>query len=249
MTEAGPGLIERFRTARADPGLALLEGFHPLKHAVRFGAGIEVAVAPETAPLATLAERLAPDLGPWLARHLTLAAPALFAQLASLEVGVVAIAKRPAMKLDQLLAGGGPGPLVLLEQPRHLGNVGAAVRVAAAAGAAAVLTTGRLDPWHPAALRGAAGLHYAIPVARIGGLPAMARPLVAFDPAGEPLRLDRLPADAILAFGSERRGLSGELRARAERHLALPMRPGVSSLNLATAVAAVLYAWRLSRGG
>jgi len=36
--------------------------------------------------------------------------------------------------------------------------------------------------------------------------------------------------------------LSDALVARADLRLALPMRPGVSSLNLATSVAAVLYA-------
>ncbi len=249
MSDAGPRLIERFRAARADPGRAVLEGFHPLKHAIRFGAAVELAVAPPAAPLAELAGRLAPELGPWLDRHLTPVAPAIFQQLASFEPEVLAIARRPAVEVDRLLAGGGPAPLVLLEKPSHLGNLGAAVRVAAAAGAAGVLTTGRLDPWHPVALRGAAGLHYALPVARIGELPPTARPLIALAPEGEPLRFDQLPADAILAFGSERRGLSPELRAHAGRCLALPMRPGVSSLNLATAVAAVLYAWRLGRSG
>jgi TrmH family RNA methyltransferase len=249
LTEDGPALIERLRAARADPCLAVLEGFHPLKHALRFGAEIEFAVTSRAAPLAALAERVAPELRPWLARNAIPAEPALFGRLAPLELGVIAVAKRPAVEPEQLLAGGGAAPIVLLEQPCHLGNVGAAVRVAAAADAAAVLTTGRLDPWHPAALRGSAGLHYALPVARISELPAMTRPLVALDPEGEPLRFDDLPADAILAFGSERCGLSPELLASAERRLALPMRPGVSSLNLATAVAAVLYAWRLRRCG
>jgi RNA methyltransferase, TrmH family len=41
--------------------------------------------------------------------------------------------------------------------------------------------------------------------------------------------------------------VSASLRDRADSVVALPMRPGVSSLNLATAAAAVLYAWRLSR--
>ena len=36
--------------------------------------------------------------------------------------------------------------MIFVEAPRRLGNLGAAIRVAAAAGAAAVLTTG--DPWH-----------------------------------------------------------------------------------------------------
>ena len=62
-----------------------------------------------------------------------------------------------------------------------------------------------------------------------------------------------LPDDAVLVVGSERDGVGPVLRARADAVLSLPMRPGVSSLNLATAVAAVLYRWRLlqprGRGG
>jgi TrmH family RNA methyltransferase len=242
MSEAEANLIGRLRTARADPARAVLEGFHPLKHALRFGAVIELALAARAAPLAMLAERLAPDLGPWLEAHLTLVAPALLERLAPAAVDLLAIARRPAVDIDGLLTRA-DAPLVFLENPSHLGNLGAAVRAAAAAGAAGVLTTGRLDPWHPAALRGAAGLHYALPVARIEALPPTGRPLIALDSSGEPLRPGRLPADAILAFGSERFGLSPQLRARAGQCLALPMRPGVSSLNLATAVAVVLYAF------
>ncbi len=64
--------------------------------------------------------------------------------------------------------------------------------------------------------------------------------LLAIDPDGEPLRPGSIPTAALLAFGGERQGLSPELRARAERRLALPMRPRVSSLNLAMAVAVAL---------
>ena len=66
-----------------------------------------------------------------------------------------------------------------------MGNMGACVRVAAAAGAAAVLTTGDNDPWAPEALRGAAGLHFALPVAAVEGPPAGDRALVAVDPEGD----------------------------------------------------------------
>jgi len=243
-----PALIERFRRARADAELAVLEGFHPLKHALRFGAAIEVACAPQSEPLAALAERLAPDLGRWLKHHLALVPPEVFRQLAPVPpaTGVLAIARRPEVDLAALLAASGELPLVLLENPSHPGNLGAAVRAAAAAGAAAVLTTGRLEPWQPAALRGSAGLHYALPVTRLDGLPEMPRPLLAIDPAGEPLRLGSIPSGAVLAFGAERQGLGPELRARAQRCLAIPMRAGISSLNLATAVAIALYAWRLT---
>ena len=73
-----------------------------------------------------------------------------------------------------------------------------------------------------------------------------AGPLLALDPDGEPLAPAELPARALLAFGTERYGLSDELLARADARVSIPMRAGVSSLNLATSVAAVLFAWRLS---
>ena len=147
-----------------------------------------------------------------------------------------------------MLADPRPLPVVLLEDPRDLGNMGACVRVAAAADVAGVLTTGSHDPWHPDALRGAAGLHFALPVARLEQLArcALDRPLLALDPEGEPLRPRELPPRAVLAFGTERYGLSDELAARADARISIPMRPGVSSLNLATSVAAVLFAWRLT---
>ena len=52
----------------------------------------------------------------------------------------------------------------------------------------------------------------------------------------------------LLAFGAERAGLSGELMATAERRVSIPMSAGVSSLNLATAVAVVLYSWKFGPG-
>ena len=60
--------------------------------------------------------------------------------------------------------------------------------------------------------------------------------------AGEPLSGGSLPRDACYLFGSERSGLSDAMLARATHTVRIPMRDGVSSLNLATAVAIVLYA-------
>jgi RNA methyltransferase, TrmH family len=248
-----------FREARRDPGLAVLEGLHALKHALRFGA--EVTCVAITAPerVQELAGALAPDVVRRIGAEAHTLAGEDFATLAPLPppTGVIAIARRPAVSVEELLANPRAAPIVLLEGPRDLGNLGAGVRVAAAAEAAGVLASGVHDPWDPTALRGSAGLHYALPVAHLGeerlewlsaaaGRAAYERPLVAVDPEGEPLRPARLPARAILAFGAERRGLSPELLARADAKVSLPMRAGVSSLNLATSVAALLYAWRLS---
>ncbi len=244
-------LIPRFGRARRDRSLAVLEGFHPLKHALRFGANVLEVVTCDAADLARLTAALAPDLGD---RALTLARQVdrrVFDQLAPLapSTGVMAIAERPAVDPAAVLAMPAPSPVVLLEDPRDLGNMGACVRVAAAADVAGVLSTGSHDPWHPDALRGAAGLHYAVPVCRLERLETLdglQRPLLAIDPAGDPLDPAELDAHAVLAFGTERYGLSDELTARASARVSIPMRPGVSSLNLATSVAAVLFAWRLS---
>jgi RNA methyltransferase, TrmH family len=240
-------LIRRFRAARRDTGLAVLEGFHAVKHALRFGADVLDAVAADPAQLKELAGELAPDLGDSLSARTTPVSAETVGALVpqAPRTGVVAIARRPEVDLAAVLAEPRPEPLVLLEDPRTMGNMGACVRVAAAADATGVLTTGPNDPWHPDALRGAAGLHFALPVAAVGDLPQGDRPLIAIDPEGEDLRPADLPPRAILAFGTERYGLSDALLERADARLGIPMRAGVSSLNLATAVASVLFAQRL----
>jgi TrmH family RNA methyltransferase len=103
---------------------------------------------------------------------------------------------------------------------------------------------GGLDPWRPTAVRGGAGLQFALPTLRLRHLPPHDRPLVAVTAGGGPLRPGALPPRALLAFGSERRGLAPELRQAAVLTVGIPMREGVSSLNLATAVAVALYVGR-----
>ncbi|HEY5709830.1 MAG TPA: TrmH family RNA methyltransferase [Solirubrobacterales bacterium] len=242
-------LVQRFRAARRDRGLAVLEGFHALKHALRFGAEIVVAVASDPKELERLAAELAPDLAGSLTGRVEQVSAGEIERMVphAPRTGAVAIARRPPVDVAAVLAEERPAPVVLLEDPRTMGNMGACVRVAAAADAAAVLTTGSNDPWHPEALRGAAGLHFALPVAPVEALPGSDRPLVAIDPDGEDADLRDLSPRSILAFGTERYGLSEELLDRADARLAIPMREGVSSLNLATAVAAVLFARRLLR--
>lgn len=226
--------------ARATRGLVVLEGFHAIKHAIRFGGEILGAWTADPGEVENLLERLAPDV----------LIPVEVVDIQALkEVAprgqIVAVARRPVQPdPDTVLAG--PGHVVLLEDPRHLGNLGAVIRVAAAAGAAGVMTTGRHNPWHPDALRGSAGLHFGLPVHHIRTVRTQGRDLVALDPAGVPLAPQEFPAAAVLAFGTERDGLSDELLAQAQRRVALPMSAGVSSLNLATAVAATLYALKLA---
>ena len=62
---------------------------------------------------------------------------------------------------------------------------------------------------------------------------------------GDALPDFHIPDRALLAFGTERQGLSKELLGVADHRVSIPMENGVSSLNLATSVAVILYHWKL----
>ena len=237
-------LIDRFRQARRDTSLAVMDGLHAVKHGLRFGAETLELVSPDVDAALLLAAEVAPDISARLAGELTQVSDADFRRLSPVppDTGVIAIARRPSVSVADALGGPPGSPVVLLENPRNPFNIGAAVRVAAAAGAAGLLVTGTQDPWHPAAIVSAAGLQFALPVARADGIPDISRPIIAVDPQGEPMPWGAVPPGAILAFGTERHGASPELLSRASRRLSIPMTPGVSSLNLATSVAVTLYA-------
>ncbi|MCX5606899.1 MULTISPECIES: RNA methyltransferase [unclassified Streptomyces] len=237
-------VVRQWREAVGQDGLVLLDGFHALKHALRFGAEVRMAVAEDPGAVRALAGELAPDVEADVAR-LVRAAP-LKGLLARVHpTGVAALAVRPdrAAGLAALRRLPRPAPVVVLDNPRNLGNVGAVVRLAAGFGATGVVTRGDLDPWHPNVVRAGAGLHYATTVERLGLDELPPGPLYALDPEGEDIRTLTLPDDALLAFGSERHGISPELRQRADHLVSLPMRPQVSSYNLATSVAMTLFHW------
>lgn len=214
-----------------------LEGFHAVKHALRFAPQLVESITVRDVDAATaLANQLAPDITVALVERAAVGA-------VEHPTGVEATAQQPADARRVLTSRS--TPMVLLDAPRHPGNAGAVIRVAAAAGASGVGMTGSLDPWHPAVLRGSAGLHFALPV--LTADPAdITGPFLVLDAEGA--ELTTVPDDAVLVVGSERSGVSAPLRRRADAVVRLPMRDGVSSLNLATATAAVLYGWRLSGG-
>ncbi|MFE3201301.1 TrmH family RNA methyltransferase [Embleya sp. NPDC055664] len=231
----------RVRRLAAVPGTVLLDGFHAVKHALRFGAAISLVVTTDRAAVRTLADELAADVGEHLDETAIEVPEALLRELVPRAgpTGVLAFARRP----EPATPGERAAPVVLLENPRNLGNVGAVIRLAAGFGAAAVLTTGDLDPWHPHVIRGSAGLHFATEVARVGLDELPDGPLFVLDPEGDDLRATDIPDDAVLAFGTERHGVSAALRGRADRRVAIPMRPKVSSYNLATSVGMALFRW------
>lgn len=237
----------RRRWEAAGPGAVLLDGLHALKHALRFGAGVRVAVCRDRAGVLGLVGELAPDVAVAFGEIVEEVPEGVFRELVPRghPTGVAALAGRRGRgeNLAALAAEPRSAPVVLLDNPRNLGNVGAVVRLAAGFGATGVVTTGDLDPWHPNVVRAGAGLHYATAVERVAADALPGGPLFALDPEGEDIRGVTVPDGAVLAFGSERHGLSDGVRERADRLVALPMRPQVSSYNLATSVAMTLFHW------
>ena len=218
----------------------LLEGFHTVKHALRFGAEVRPLLTTNLADAVALAESHAPDLVAAFEQANEVDRATFVREVGRTHpTGVAGFADRPELPFDR------NAPVVLLDNPRNLGNFGAAIRVAAGLDAGGVISTGDVDPWHPNVLRGSAGLHFALPVARAESLD-FAGELIAFDADGDLLK-GPIPDNAVLAFGSERHGLSAEVRQRATRIVRLPMRDKVSSYNLTTSVAMGLYHWAIHR--
>ncbi|MEU5696005.1 TrmH family RNA methyltransferase [Actinosynnema sp. NPDC020468] len=274
----------------------LLEGFHPVKHALRFGAVVEGLVVVDLDAAVGLARSHAPELVDVLRERARVVDAREFVGIVgrSNNTGVAGWVERP---VDRGIVERS-SPVVLLDNPRNLGNFGAVIRVAAGLGAGGVFSLGDVDPWHPTVIRGSAGLHFALPVGRVdladvvgapgvgggagdgggagsvaevggpgaggsdvgaggpgvGGVAGVGRSgaglggtVIAFDAGGVDLRGVRISDDAVLAFGSERHGLSAAVRGRADLVVSLPMRDKVSSYNLTTSVAMGLYHWELFR--
>ena len=238
-------LVDLFQRARSDSTLAVIEGVQALKHASRFKAEIEKIITCDIHLLETLLDELAPDVKDTILSLTEEVSEPTFARLSPQppRTKTITLAKRRSYAitdLDKLK------PVVLLEDPRDLENIGAVIRVAAAADVAGVCITGPAEVWHPAVIRGAAGLHFALPVMNVEGIDDVrgTRKVVALDPAGQDSTKTSVPDNAVLLFGTERHGISPKLLQSSDAVVRLPMKAGVSSLNLATSVAATLYSIR-----
>lgn len=227
------------RKARRKSGSTLLDGPHLLQAALDAGVAIKKLVFSETAAGSTLAawcQRL-PDTPAYVLPD------ALFNAIAPVDtpvglLGVIDIPQAP----DSFHA----GCIVLLENVQDPGNLGAILRVAAAAGVDAVhLSQGCSDAWSPKCLRGGQGAHFLLAIHENADLPALAH---AF---GGPVYAASLGANASLfdldlcgsvgfAFGNEGAGLSPQLCEAAQPFI-IPMPGKVESLNVATAAAVCLF--------
>ena len=148
---------------------------------------------------------------------------------------------------------GVPRRVLVLENLQDPGNVGTALRTAAAMAADLVVLTGRCaDPWQPKTVRGAMGALFRQPMLELE-LPELIRRLEEWD---LPLYGAALAEDArdirdmdldrcAVAIGNEGNGLSPEILDQCREKLIIPMSPGSESLNAAVAASIVL--WEMAR--
>lgn len=234
-------LIDLFQRSRSTTNNAVIEGVQALKHAARFDAEFAHIITCDIELLTRLLSELAPDISNMILSQAEEVDETVFSRLSPQppRTKVIALAKRKVYT-NQIVEES--RPVVFLENPRDLENIGAVIRVSAAANAAAVVASGSVDIWHPAIIRGAAGLHYAVPVLN-DSLENIShgRPVLALDPTGEEITEKSVLKNSVLIFGTERHGIAKTTLEKAGRIVRLPMKPGVSSLNLATSVAATLY--------
>jgi tRNA (cytidine/uridine-2'-O-)-methyltransferase len=135
---------------------------------------------------------------------------------------------------------------VALYQPDIAGNVGTILRTAACLGAGVDLIEPMGFPWSDRALA-RAGMDYraATEVKRHADWEAFAAAatgrLVLFTTRGA-VRLDeaRFAAGDVLLFGSESAGVPDAVHAAAALRVAIPMRPGLRSLNVAVSTGIAL---------
>jgi len=234
-------IIKEFLGARKSDDQVILEGFHPIKHALRFGAGIEKIYTNDFDNLQKLIQTKSPDLTDQFQEKIQVIDNQVYNQLSKHppKTSAIAIAQKPEYFLEKILQQ--KGRIVFLENVRSLDNLGAVIRVCAARGIQAVLMSGTFDPFHSTCLRASRGLHFAIPVIKISEFPQTSKSIIVFDENGKSLKENNLQEDAILVFGSERVGVSESIKKNTDQIISIPMRSKVSSLNLATSVAIAIY--------
>lgn len=146
-----------------------------------------------------------------------------------------------------------PGLVAILEEVRDPGNAGTIIRAADAAGADAVVLTGRsVDPYNPKVVRSTTGSLFHVPVSvgvtladTIERAKTLGYTVLAADVSGDDLPVVRaegmLDGPTAWVFGNEARGLTADDLALVDRAVKVPIYGQAESMNLATAASVCLY--------
>jgi TrmH family RNA methyltransferase len=245
------------KDVRAETGLFLLEGPQAVREAIEYRPELlrELYVTP------TAAARYALDDAPvdtWFVTEQVLDAMADTVT----PQGVVAVCQQFPTSVKDVFPdagaglearGGLPGIVAILEEVRDPGNAGTIIRAADAAGADAVVLTGRsVDPYNPKVVRSTTGSLFHVPVSvgvtladAVSRARGLGYTILAADVSGDDL--PEVRADGMLdgptawVFGNEARGLTTEDLALVDRAVKVPIYGKAESMNLATAASVCLY--------
>ncbi|WP_440709586.1 TrmH family RNA methyltransferase [Herbiconiux sp. YIM B11900] len=166
--------------------------------------------------------------------------------------GFVAVCRQFPTAVKDIFAAA-PRLIAVLEEVRDPGNAGTIIRAADAAGADAVILTGRsVDLYNPKVVRSTTGSLFHLPVAveatlddvvsrsRAEGLQTLAADIKG-DDLLDVRTAGLLGARTAWVFGNEARGLPDEHLTLVDRAVSLPIYGQAESLNLATAASVCLY--------
>lgn len=238
------------RSARQETGLFLLEGPQAAREVLAYRSEtlVELFATPTAMEKHTDIRDAATDAG----IEVVFTTEAVLDAMADTVTpqGIVAVARQSPTSVRDVFAAS-PRLVAICEEVRDPGNLGTIIRAADAAGADAVVLTGRtVDPYNPKVVRATTGSLFHLPVAvgvdlstAVERAHAAGVRVVAADVGGG----DFLASRALLAeptawlFGNEARGLDDEALALADLSLRLPIYGAAESLNLATAASVCLY--------
>jgi len=240
------------RSARTDAGLFLLEGPQAVREALAYQPDgiVDLYATPSVMEKHVELRERAAAVGV----EVTYASESVLVAMADTVTpqGIVAVARQTPASADDVFASA-PKLIAICEQVRDPGNLGTIIRAADAAGADAVVLTGRtVDPYNPKVVRSTTGSLFHLPIVTGADLVdvihrarAVGMRVVAADVKGDDLLEARargeLSQPTAWLFGNEARGLEDDALALADGALRLPIFGKAESLNLATAASVCLY--------
>jgi len=238
------------RSARQETGLFLLEGPQAAREALAYRPDtlVELFATPSALDRHPELRASADDAG----LEVVYASEAVLEAMADTVTpqGIVAVARQSPSSVRDIFAAS-PRLVAICEEVRDPGNLGTIIRAADAAGADAIVLTGRtVDPYNPKVVRSTTGSLFHLPVAvgveldvAVERAHGAGMRVVAADVKGEEFLAHRgtLAEPTAWLFGNEARGLADEALAQADLALRLPIYGAAESLNLATAASVCLY--------
>ena len=236
----------RQRKARANTGLFLVEGIHPVGEAVEAGWKIEsILYAPET-----LTSNFAHDLISRVSTNIQPVSAQLMESLSDKDnpQGILAVVHQKKMNLGQF---GSIRFGAAITAPQDPGNVGTILRTLDAVKAdGLILLDGGVDPFHPTSVRASMGTIFWMPIIQTSFMEFVEWSrksgirLIGTSAHAE-MDYHKLKPDHpwIILLGSEQKGLSPGHLDVCNSIVSLPMGGRASSLNLAVAAGIFLYQW------